>query len=408
MKFENKICFLIGWSRELDMFKYLIQKLKKKEIIFIINDLNKVKKNHKLEQLNIRRILNKKNYKTKFLSRVLNKNKYKILISTGDLPVSSVNLKSILKFLYSKTFGAVIEILKLNFFLKEMFGREFTAGGLSSSIYDNKFIEKKISHKSFKFPNGLDRNLKNFPDKRWINIFDFYFAASKIEKNLILDKFTKKKVFFIGYTRFDKEKNSKTELLRYFRINKNKKTILCCPNERILNLQNEKSFKRYLLFFEKLNDNYNVILRPHPKLKFTNLKLFKMITNSNLIIDLEPDRNIKNLFSISDLIVTDYGNSVLEAIYLNKKTIIFKWPNDHNFQIMFEKKNCLDFMVQKKLKKIDLFKEKNSQKFNKNLIDRIIRSTSYKRSIKAINTKYFKQNKNVINPIKIIKNEYNS
>ena len=118
MKFENKICFLIGWSRELDMFKYLIQKLKKKEIIFIINDLNKVKKNHKLEQLNIRRILNKKNYKTKFLSRVLNKNKYKILISTGDLPVSSVNLKSILKFLYSKTFGAVIEILKLNFFLK--------------------------------------------------------------------------------------------------------------------------------------------------------------------------------------------------------------------------------------------------------------------------------------------------
>ena len=381
MKFENKICFLISWSRELDMFKYLIQKLKKKEIVFIINDLNRVKKNHKLEQLNIRRILNKKNYKTKFLSQVLNKNKYKILISTGDLPISSVNLKSILKFLYSKTFGTLIEILKLNILLKEMFGREFTAGGLSSSIYDNKFIEKKISQKSFKFPNGLDRNLKNFPDKKW---------------------------FFIGYTRFDKGKNSKTELLRYFRINKNKKTILCCPNERILHLQNEKSLKRYLFFLEKLNDNYNVILRPHPKLKFTNLKLFKMITNSNLIIDLEPDRNIKNLFSISDLVVTDYGNSVLEAIYLNKKTIIFKWPNDQNFQIMFEKKDCLDFMVQKKMKKIDLFKGENSQKFNKNLIDRILRSTSYKRSIKAINTKYFKQNKNVINPIKIIKNEYNS
>ena len=225
---------------------------------------------------------------------------------------------------------------------------------------------------------------------------------------MILDKFTEKKVFFIGYTRFDKGKNSKTELLRYFRINKNKKTILCCPNERILHLQNEKSLKRYLFFLEKLNDNYNVILRPHPKLKFTNLKLFKMITNSNLIIDLEPDRNIKNLFSISDLVVTDYGNSVLEAIYLNKKTIIFKWPNDQNFQIMFEKKDCLDFMVQKKMKKIDLFKGENSQKFNKNLIDRILRSTSYKRSIKAINTKYFKQNKNVINPIKIIKNEYNS
>ena len=60
------------------------------------------------------------------------------------------------------------------------------------------------------------------------------------------------------------------------------------------------------------------------------------------------------------------------------------------------------------MKKIDLFKGENSQKFNKNLIDRILRSTSYKRSIKAINTKYFKQNKNVINPIKIIKNEYNS
>ena len=297
-----------------------------------------------MEQLNIRRILNKKNYKSKFLSQVLNKNKYKILISTGDLPVSLINLKSILKFLYSKTFGILIEVLKLNIFFKEMFGREFTAGGLNSSIYDNKFIEKKISYKSFKFPNGLDRNIKNFPNNKWINIFDFYFASSKIEKKLILDKFTEKKVFFIGYTRFDKDKNNKTELLRYFRINKNKKTILCCPNERILHLQNDKSLKRYLLFFEKLNNNYNVILRPHPKLKFTNFKLFKMITNSNLIIDLEPDRNIKNLFLISDLIVTDYGNSVLEAIYLNKKTIIFKWPNDRNFQIMFEKKDCLDFM----------------------------------------------------------------
>ena len=41
MILSNKICFFINWSRELNMFEEIYNKIDKENIFFVINDLNK-------------------------------------------------------------------------------------------------------------------------------------------------------------------------------------------------------------------------------------------------------------------------------------------------------------------------------------------------------------------------------
>ena len=56
--------------------------------------------------------------------------------------------------------------------------------------------------------------------------------------------------------------------------------------------------------------------------------------------------------------MADYGNIVLESIYLRKKIIIYEWPNEKKFRILNDKKNCLDFSVRKNLEIIDFSEPK--------------------------------------------------
>ena len=87
-----------------------------------------------------------------------------------------------------------------------------------------------MSKITIKFPNGLDRNTFYFPDIRWKDVFDIYFCSSKIEENLIKEKFKNLlKPFFIGYPRFDLKNLWKDKIIfnKEFNFTKNKKRIVC-------------------------------------------------------------------------------------------------------------------------------------------------------------------------------------
>ena len=83
--------------------------------------------------------------------------------------------------------------------------------------------------------------------------------------------------------------------------------------------QNFKAIQRYIEVLSTLSNEYNLILRPHPKLQDINYEFYQMIKKSGLKLDLVIHRNIFDLLSESDLILADYGNIVLEFIYLRKK-----------------------------------------------------------------------------------------
>ena len=75
MQIINKICFLLNWGREIDMFKNTYNQFDKKKIFFLVNDLNK--KIQDKEQKKIIKILEEDNLNYDYLSNTLNKKSLK-------------------------------------------------------------------------------------------------------------------------------------------------------------------------------------------------------------------------------------------------------------------------------------------------------------------------------------------
>jgi hypothetical protein len=403
---KEKICFFINWLRELDMYKETYKRLPKNSVYFVINNLSKSKRNNKNEILRIKDYFEKKNITNyKLLSDLDDSKKFKILISTADLPVSFLSIKSFFRFIYARSFGGILQLLNINFFLKKFIKRDIACGGFNADIYEKKFIEKNLCQISLKFPNGLDRNIMYFPDNKWRNIFDIYLCSLNIENQLIKKKFNNKKTFFIGYPRFDlqeKKTKSKNSLFKEFNLSNKKQTIVCLPNERIMTYQTTSDIKNYIEFLNILSKEFNIILRPHPKLQDININYFNIIKKSGLNLDLKNHRNIFHLLKESDLILADYGNIVMESIYLKKKLVIYKWSKEKKFNLLNDKSNCLDFIIRKELKILDQINLKDACSILHNLLN----DEKYERKINILSEKLFENEKIKTDLNKLIENLY--
>ena len=64
-----------------------------------------------------------------------------------------------------------------------------------------------------------------------------------------------------------------------------------------MSAQSKNSIKKYISCLIKLKKNYNIILRPHPKLQLSSPEHFGLLKSSGIKIDVKSGRNIQDLFS---------------------------------------------------------------------------------------------------------------
>ena len=374
MKIINKICFYINFTRDISMYEDIFKKIKSDNVCFIFNDLYKEKQNQNKKEFKRVRIFFKKKFSeynnlTKLSHVMKSKGKFKVLISAGDLPISKITPKSVLKYFFKKL------IFKKNV-----------------EIYERKFIEKDISVFPIKFPNNLDRNIKDFPQKSWNKVFDIFFTTLKIEKKLIQKKFGKKKIYTIGFPKLDKKANNKklkTEIIEQFKLNPRKKIILYLPT--LSNAQDRVLIDRIIYDLKKLEIKYNIVLRPHPKYKDLNRPNYNLIKKSKLKLDLLDGRNTADLIKISDYIITDGGSTVLETIYLKKKIFIHNWKKNVNNEKL--ERRLIDKMRLDNILASKLIKFENLSNFSK-----ILKNTNelnYTNKIRILSEKIFFQNRRV-------------
>ena len=391
-------------AREIDMYANVYEKFSKEKIIFLINDYDN-KTLFEEDLINIKNFLSKNEFSYEFLSTIHGKKKFKLLISTGDLSIKKFKLKNFFKYFYAKSVGTLIEILDLKIYFRKKFNRDFTAGGSKAEFLSDEYIEKDISEHTVKFPNGLDRNIKFFPNKKWKNNFDYYLTSSLIEDRLIKKKFPDKKTFLIGYSRFyEKNIYEEKKLIKEFNFDYSKKNIYCSPCEWIMLSQNKSSIIKFISFLKKLDKKYNLILRPHPKLRYTKPEFFKLFKDSNLKLDLDPFRKLQYLFNLADLVIADFGSSVLEAIYLKKKILIYNWQDEENQRYKYDKMNCLDGLVRNKLVNT---KDIDEEKIIDHLED-FISDESYQNKIVDVNLSIFGDKKKYALPDKILREIYDN
>jgi len=332
MKKINRIAFYLNHSRDIAMFANTFTKINSNIVTFLFNDLYKgydlnIKEFNRIKKLIAKDFPDYNNLIR--ISKIYRKYKFNLLISAGNLPISKLTLKSLIKFF-------------LKFFFKNF------------SVYENKFVEKEISNKVIWYPNNLDRNIKHFPIKKWKNVFDIYLTSSKIEKFLIKKKFPSKKVYNIGFPKLD-NKNSKIlckkKIINEFKLNSKKKIIVYLPT---LSEQKKSIVKDYISELKNISLHFNLIVRPHPKEKDLNKDKFNLLKRSKLKLDLHDGRDTSQLISAADLIITDGGSSLLESIYLKKRTLIHNWQNKVDLKTIEDRlknKSRLDVIIIKGMPK---------------------------------------------------------
>lgn len=390
---NNKICYLINWPRELDMYLHLFKNHKKNEYdILINNDSINQKINFKTNVISKK--LKKLNLPFKFLLNK-KKNSYEYVISTGDRPIKKITIFSLLRFFYANTIGKFLIFFSITTLLKKIFKKPLSASNYQNILFDDIYIEKKIAKKVIKFPNSLDINLKHFPNNVWRNNFDFFCVTGGIDKRLISKKFPEKKLFDIGHPRFDYLKSKKileNKIKQEFKISK--KILLVIFTYQTLISQNINTIKKLILFLKKNFSKYQIIFRPHPKIYYSHPNIIKLLKKEKIILDNDETRSYGNLLKGSSIIATDYGSAVLDAIYLDKKILNITWPNDKIIKKILKREECNDYLAKNHLVKINFTKNLNP-KFKKNEMN-YFKGKKYKKKINKLKTKLFgKKRKNL-------------
>jgi hypothetical protein len=133
----------------------------------------------------------------------------------------------------------------------------------------------------------------------------------------------------------------------------------------------------------KLSDKYNIVVRPHPKSLAINPKISNKLKNLGLIVDMRSDRELKVLYQAADLVLADYGSSVLSSIYMNKKILLLNMPNNTEFIRLRKSGNNVD---QKIRDDVESFEYNDASLYKK--IDKIV-NFSQSSEIKKLKNNYF-------------------
>ncbi|MBT5399829.1 hypothetical protein HOL24_04735 [bacterium] len=399
METINKVAVLISWPRELDMFSIIINNIDNNLFVIIVDDFIYKEREREGNAVKIIELLGGLPYV--LLSDVVNRIRYKYLFSTAQAFKQKITAMTFAKFLLSKSIGVFIEVYKLDKILIKTFGRPLSGGGKKAKNFKIIQIERLLGVKTIRFPKGLDVSAKRYPVERWRGVFDLHLCHSDIDYNLVRKKFSNEKCLKIGYPRYDNVidcKKSKNIINKEFSQINSKKPLIVWVSAHI-KIEDEFGYNIELWapVVKKLTDEYNVIVRPHPKTCIVGQTLINNIKESRLIIDQKFDRKMNILYQAADVILADYGGSVLDSIYMKKNIILLNMPNTTEFYKWRIDGKYLDNYVRNNIKSVDYKDDLNLHK----LVDSVLRKSN-ELNLSILRDKYFKRDGNYIDVSNLI------
>ena len=363
MKIIKKIGFFIAEPRQIDYYKNILKAISNKILVIIINDFKYNQNSNEYKK--ILKFCTNNNYEY-FNSKDLIKNneKFLLVIGTGNTSYHSgkisfiKSLSRIVKFFYAKTLGTIVEKIQLNVLFVKLFNKNLTMGGQNAKLILSDEIppESMLGYKKLLFPRGMDIYY-NHPGPMRSKHFDYFFSISKFDDDYI-KKNSNKKSFVIGYPRYDTPHNNKIDADLESKIDKGKKNILWITSDMLINELKNQNIYLWLDYISDLTQKYNVIFRPHPNTLKHNQDLINKILKTDLILDTVEDRNLKNLYNLSHLVIADYGGPIFSALYCKKNVLLL------NINVKLKKSFKFDLMMRDYLYNIDI-DEMNNASLNK-------------------------------------------
>lgn len=379
-KIINKIAIVISWPREIYLFQNFFKRAYQKKIEFIVNDVKSFERGRNKSNILIQQILNSKNIKFKLFSKVFEKKKFRIVISTGEISAGKVDLSSLSRYLYVNTIGSLFKITKFYKILHLVFNRPFTGNPSDRhKVGANWFPEKKLGNIAVKYPDGSDLKLKNYPYNIYKDVFDIFLSYSQIDLKLVKKKFSNKickKVSYFNYKKNDL-KIFKNSIIKDYGFDKKKPFILWAPTHIEIPSEEDRNILSWCDKILFLNKKYNFLIRPHPKSLCRNPTTVEFLLKKKLTIDTKFNRDTRALIQSFDLIISDYGGIVFDSVYYKKNIILLNMAKKSKYVEELMQSDSLDIKFRKRFLSLD-------HNLNFNDIENIIMKAFSKKYAKSI------------------------
>jgi hypothetical protein len=321
---NNKSAIVISYAREIDMFLELIYQ-DKEAVCLLVNDLKTSVKEKKSGLGAIVDALTDRGFDYALASdELINKSVYGICYSSGALTEEKVSWTRYLGHLYAQTLGELIKALGLGNYTFPLLRKRLTGESFKNNYFKNENVEYKLSNKCVFLPTGLDLTMHSFPLKRWERSFQAFFCHSKLDQELIREKFPEKETYVVGYPRFSRydTQSAKAKLNTEFELNVEKKTVVWLPT-------NVKTLGEFLGNIEpwldqvlQLRDEFNLLVRPHPKTLSTKPEYATRLKDLGFLVDSNADQDFEMLVRGADLVLADYGDPIMCAVYVGTPLVI--------------------------------------------------------------------------------------
>ena len=355
MKTINKIAILISWPRELDMFLTFFKNTSDSFII-IVDDFDYIAYERVGNAKDIVELVEGK-MEYVLLSKILGKLKYKILFSTAQTLQEKVTYSSYLRYIYAISIGSFIDYSRMSKIFLRLIGRPLTGGGRNAKKFGEYHVENIISEKVIRYPKGLDISMLRFPERRWKHVFNTYLCHSNLDKNLINNSFSDAKCINIGYPRYDNipsTKHAKDIIYNDIdNIDASKPVLLWMPTFIKMRGEFIDNVKLWTPIITKLINKYNVLVRPHPKTVSIDPEIISYLIELGFTVDGKKGRNLGVLYQSADLVLADYGGSILSSVYMKKKLILLNTTNKKYINWR-EKRMYTDIDVRKNIKTFNI------------------------------------------------------
>jgi len=385
-KIKNKIAILISWPREVDIFYELISPVDKRITLIVDNfDYSDSQRKDNVKKIiSLNDVINKPYV---LLSNVISNTKYKIIISTGLTYLEKITVKSFLRYLYALTIGNLFEWTGIDVFLTALINRPLSMGGKNAVKFEMKLIERKVGERVYHFPKGLDISKKNYPGTLWPKTFDIFLCHGNIDKKIINKNSPESICDIVGYPKSDNllaKKNSSSSVFKEIGLNPtSRKVILWMPSFISISSEGLLNIESWADVLAKLIDEYDVVVRPHPKTLITYPEIIKKLSSLGFYIDKNANRRVVDLYMTADIVLADYGSSVFSAIYMEKKLLLLNLPDTSKYLRNAIINEYLDVEVRNDIASVS---SHNIDELKALILERI--DDNYER-IKEIKSKYF-------------------
>lgn len=181
---------------------------------------------------------------------------------------------------------------------------------------------KRLAYNNIRFMYAAGKAKWNFAD--WNKLYDLilcygpYHAAKFAE-------ITDAKVMQMGYPRFDRFFNDKTDrqkLCADYNCDIDKETIVWLPTWKDLS-----SVGLYDAEISALTDQYNVVVKLHPLMPESEPERVTGLKKHNFNHIITDNSDNMPLYQLADYMLFDYGGPPMAAVYTNKKMILLNVPD---------------------------------------------------------------------------------